>query len=194
MSEVIPFPKMHQNVNIDWDRVDSIRKAGYPKVPKKAITLIRKMFENPTGNESYFEIHDFGEGYPFDPISLAPVQGDALWLLDLLDRYGGEISYGPQTCLIKRKKKKPALFLIQKISAELLEAVHAAIGPEYEHFLQTSRWVVLGREVNEKLMIFVIRNREDEALVYLGVFDRKTAFVLFARMESGRSVEEVLDL
>jgi hypothetical protein len=194
LNRIVPFKKEAKKATIDWLRVEAIRQAEYPRIPKKVVALFRKMFEGPKNADSYFEIHAFNVDYPPDKIQIAPVQGDAIWLLDLLDRFGGELRDGNQTCLIKRKKKRPALFILRPISPGTYEALTAIIGPEYEHYLQSSTWKILGREVTTKLMFFLITSRMDEEQAYLGIFDRQTAFVLFERMETGISVENVLGL
>jgi hypothetical protein len=193
-SRVVPLKQEATKVSIDWDRVEMIREAEYPRIPKKIVAMIRKMFEGPKNADSYFEIHALNLDYPPDPIPVAPVQGDALWLIDLLDRFGGVLQSEKQTCMIKRKKKRPALFILLPISPGTHEAVRAVIGPEYEHFLRSSKWTILGREVTPKLMFFLITSRVNEGQAYLGIFDRQTAFVLFERMETGISVENVLGL
>jgi hypothetical protein len=93
------------------------------------------MFEK-QDSDAYFEVQDFEGDYPPDPIPLAPIQGDALWILDLLDRYGGEVRSGNQQCIVKRKKKRPALFLVQPISRSTREALFDVLGTEFEHFLR----------------------------------------------------------
>lgn len=180
---------------IDWDEVDAIRQAEYPRIPQKVLAIIYDTFENP-GDQSYFEFHDLGgEDYPPNPVPLRPVQGDAIWMMDLLDRYGGEVRCGKQRCVVKRTKKKPALFLIQPISRMTRDALtdQAGVGPLFEHFLQSKSWTIWGKEVAPKLMALIVNNRLDEDRIYLGWFDRKTAWVIFRRMKD-ISIERVLML
>jgi hypothetical protein len=177
---------------IDWHEVEAIRKTEYPRIPKKAVTVIQKMFADP-GTDTYFEIQDFEDSYPPDPIPLTPTHGDACWMIDLLDRFGGEVRYGNQPCIVKRKKKKPALFLVQPISLSTREALVNVMGLEFEHFLQSKSWTVIGKEVTDKLMVLIVTNRQDEDRIYVGFFDRKTAWVLFRRMDN-ISIERVLGL
>lgn len=177
---------------IDWDEVEAIRKGEYPRIPKKAVTVIQKMFADP-GADTYFEIQDFEDSYPPDPIPLTPTQGDACWIIDLLDRYGGEVRYGNQQSIVKRKKKKPALFLVQPISLSVREALVDTIGPLFEHFVQSKSWTVIGKEVTDKMMVLIVTNRQDEDRIYVGFFDRKTAWVIFKRMKN-ISIERVLRL
>jgi len=178
---------------IDWEDVESIRRAEYARVPKKAVAVIRKMFENPS-DDAYFEIDDFeGGDYPPDPISIKPVLGDAVWIIDLLHRYGGGVHCGDQQCVVKRKRKQPALLLVQPISRSTREALINVMGVEFEHFLQSKSWVIWGKEITDKMMVMIITNRLDEDRIYLGIFDRKTAWVFMRRMEN-ISISRVLGL
>jgi hypothetical protein len=194
MDNVIPLHKHVSKPVIDWEKVEAIRAGEYPKIPKSLLATIRGMFENPGGSDVLLEIDDFDDGYPPDPIGLAPLQGDAIWIMDLLDRYGGSLRNGKKHCVIRRRKKRPALYIVQPITPGTRQALHDVIGPYYEHFVQSKNWDVLGRDVTDKLMVFLITSREDEDKVYMGLFDRKTALILFQRLESGRSVDDVLGL
>ena len=180
---------------IDWDEVESIRQKEYPRVPKKVVVIIKKIFKEP-GDDCYFDMQNFeGEPYPPDPIPLRPIFGDAVWMIDLLDRFGGEVRRGKQRCIIKRKKKKPALFLIQPISRTTRDALtnKEGLGSFFEHYLESKSWTIWGKEVTPQLMAMIINNRSDEDRIYLGWFDRKTAWVLFRRMKD-ISIEAVLML
>ena len=180
---------------IDWDEIEAIRKAEYPRIPKKALAIIRKMFENPR-DDCYFDIQNFeGEGYPPDPVPIRPILGDAIWIMDLLDRFGGEIRWGNHQCIVKRKKKKAALFLIQPISRITRDALieEAGIGSMFEHFLQSKSWTIWAKEITDKMMILIINNRQNEDRIYVGWFDRRTAWVIFRRMND-LSIERVLGL
>ena len=42
----------------------------------------------------YFVIHDTGDGYPPDPTDIVPRTSDMVWLLEILDRFGGELAHG----------------------------------------------------------------------------------------------------
>jgi hypothetical protein len=130
---------------IDWQEIEAIRKAEYPRIPKKALAIIQLMFENP-GDDSYFDIQDFEDGYPPDPVPIRPTAGDAVWLMDLLDRFGGEVRFGNRKCVIKRKKRRPAVFLIQPISLTMREALVDSIGPLFEHYLASKSWVIWGKK------------------------------------------------
>jgi hypothetical protein len=177
---------------VDWGEAESIRKAEYSRIPKKVLSIIRKIFENP-GDDGYFDFPDSGDAYPPNPIPIRPVLGDAVWMMDLLDRLGGEIRYGDRKCVIKRKKKRPPVFLIQPISLTTREALADSMRSLFEHYLESKMWVVWGKEVTDKMMFLIITNRQDEDRVYFGTFDFKTAWVLFRRMKD-ISIEKVLGL
>ncbi len=180
---------------IDWEKIEAIRKAEYPRLSKKAVGIIKRIFENP-GDDCYFDMQNFeGEAYPPDPVPIRPILGDAVWMMDLLDRFGGEVRCNIRRCIVKRTKKKPALFIVQPISRIMRDALidQAGVGPLFEHFLQSKWWTVIGKEATEKLMVLIISNRQDEERIYSGFFDHKTAKVLFRRMED-IAVEKVLGL
>jgi hypothetical protein len=177
---------------IDWDEVESIRMAEYPRIPKKALAIIRMIFENPR-DDSYFDFPDSGDAYPPDPVPIRPVLGDAIWIMDLLDRFGGEIRYGDREYVVKRKKKRPAIFLLQPISQITRDALSDSMGHFFEHYLESKKWVIWGKEITDRLMALIVTNRQDEDRIYLGWFDRQTAWVLFRRMKD-ISIETVLGL
>lgn len=177
---------------IDWNEVENIRKAEYSRIPQKALSIIRKIFENP-GDDGYFDFPDSKDEYPPDPVPIRPVMGDAVWMMDLLDRFGGEIRYRDQKCVVKRKKRRPAVFLIHPIGLTMREALVDTIGPLFEHYLESKKWVIWGKEVTDKLMTLIVSNRQDEDRIYVGWFDHKTAWVIFRRMKD-ISIERVLGL
>jgi hypothetical protein len=189
MNNVVPLKKKFKK-SVDWDEVEAIRNSEYPRIPKKVIAIIRMIFE---GKDGYLDVFQDGGDYPPDPIPVAPVQGDALWIMDLLDRYGGEVRFGNKQCVIRRKKKRPALFKVQRISLSTREALIEVLGHEFEHFLQSKSWTIIGKEATVKLMVLIITHRQDEDRIYLGLCDRQTASVLFRRMKS-LSIESVLGI
>lgn len=191
---LIHFPKKTWPP-INWDVIEAIRQKEYPRIPEKVLAIIRDMLETP-GDKPSFEFNDFGdEDYPPNPLPLRPVQGDAVWIIDLLDRYGGEVCYGKQRCVVRRTKKKPALFLVEAISRTTRDALtdQAGLGPLFEHYLESQSWTIWGKEVTPKLMALIVNNRQDEDRIYLGWFDRKTAWVIFRRMND-ISIARVLGL
>ena len=113
--------------------------------------------------------------------------------MDLLDRFGGEIRSGERQCVVKRKKRRPAVFPVQSIGMTTREALVDIMGSLFEHYLESKSWVICGEEVTNKLMALTVTNRQDEDRVYVGWFDHKTAWVLFRRMKDV-SIEKVLGL
>lgn len=124
MGKIIPFPEASKPLNINWEEIEVEREAQFPKIPKKALKIIRMIFElqkssqNNPFQESYLMIdHSKEEPYPPDPIQVEYTRGGILWILDLLDRFGGELVCGKLSCQIKRSKKRYPVFLIQKVTS-----------------------------------------------------------------------------
>jgi hypothetical protein len=200
-AKVVPFPIRPPSPKIDWHKVEGARRKHYPRVPKKAVAVLtRIMAFKPTGlladeNSGYIVIHDTGDGYPPDPMDIIPRTSDMVWLLDLLDRYGGELTHGKSRCMVRRSKKRHPVFLVQSISEGTAEGLNLAFGSFYEHFIQSSRWQMLGKELPEvNLMALLIRFTTDGAGKYLVLLDRRTAFVFFDRLEDGLPVEALLSM
>ena len=96
---------------------------------------------------------------------------------------------------MRRSKKRPAVFLAQSISEGTAEGLNLAFGFFYEHFIQSSRWRMLGKELPEvDLVALVIRFSADGAGKFLALLDRRTAIVFFDRLEEGLPVEALLSI
>src|SRR5512136_270632 len=119
MSKIIPFPAQVKPSPIDWKELEVVRELQFPKIHKKALVIIQRIWEEKGTEESYFLIHDTSDGYPPDPITITPCKNDVVWVLDLLDRFGGELCHGSLKCTIRRSRKRPPLFFIQKITEEI---------------------------------------------------------------------------
>jgi hypothetical protein len=98
-------------------------------------------------------------------------------------------------CLVRRSKKQYPVFLIQSISTGAAEELNLAFGYLDEHFVQFSRWEILGKELPEvDLMALLVRFKTDGAAKYLALMDRQTALVFFDRLEEGLPVEALLSI
>jgi hypothetical protein len=181
---------------IDWDEVEGIRTLTYPKIPKKALKILRKLVELRPGlpaPDCYIHIDDAGGGYPPDPIPVYRSRSCVIWVLDLLDRFGGEMTFGSLTCNVRRKKKRLPVFTIQEITEGKFNALSNTFGNEFEHFVQSSTWQMLGKRIEEfDLLVVLIRQRKDDPLRFLGFMDRMTFRLLVDRMGEDFSIEKLL--
>ncbi|MEN6484409.1 MAG: hypothetical protein ABFD98_05965 [Syntrophobacteraceae bacterium] len=196
MEKVIDFPVPKKQPVIDWDLVETERRSRYPKVPKKAISIIRKILESGPGDEDSSIILDKPEEcFPKDPIHYRTRTSDVFWLMDLLDRFGGDMVHGKHTCRIKRSKKILPLFSIFPVNDATMEAVRKSFGPLYEHYMESKEWQILGRDLSETDVIaFLLEGLNGNGRKLFGVLDRKTAWVHFSRLEEGFSVEDFIEL
>jgi hypothetical protein len=201
MDKIVPFPVKPPPPKIDWDKVEATRKKHCPRVPKKAVAILKRIMAlKPSGlltedTSGTIVIHDAGEGYPPDPLDVAPRTSDMVWLLDLLDRFGGELVYIKSRCLVRRSKKRYPVFLVLGISKQTAEGLNLAFGSFYEYFIQSGGWELLGKVLPEvDLMAVLIRSVDKAGGKYLALLDRRTAFVFFERLKEGLAVEALLSL
>ena len=133
-AKVVPFPVRPPPPKIDWDKVEVARQQHYPKVPKKAVAILKRIMDlKPSGiladdTSGSIVIHDEGDGYPPDPMDIIPRTSDMVWLLDLLDRFGGELAHGKSRFTLQRSKKRCVVFLAQSNSEGTAEGLYLAFG------------------------------------------------------------------
>jgi hypothetical protein len=197
--ENLPFPALRKPPIIDWDEIKSMRKARFPKIPMKAVQILKETIQGAgsvsalLGENCHLMLHDNSARYPPDPIHIFARKSDLVWLLDLLDRYGGELVFGKLKCTIRRKRKRYPFFVVQEISEETTTAFHSSVGSFYERFMEIGEWRLLAEELPETdLMAVIIESREDSGAKFLGLFDRVTAALLTDRTAEGMPVEEFL--
>lgn len=193
-AKVIPFPSPRKVREIDWEAVETARASKYRRIPKKMLAIIRKIFEaKQKSAEWHIIVHEAGTLYTPNPIPMFPSTRGIVWMLDLLDRFGGDVSFGRLTCTVRRKEKRKPVFLITEISESLYWAICDAVGGEFEHFLQTASWQMIGKELPDvDLMAVLVLSRQDDGKRFLGLFDRGTILSLFGLLGHGLTVEQLL--
>ena len=197
MAKTIPFPRPPQKIpDIDWSEIRLLRELRYPKIPKKVLAMLQKIFDKKRSaaltEASYVKLDHNEPGYPPDPLPVSRTKHHVLWLMELLDRFGGEISDGKTTCMVRRKVKRHPVFLVQEISGDTKSAISKTLSNEYEHFYQNSKWRVYGRELPETdLAAFFAQGLEVERY-FVCWFDHETASSVLNRLGEGASVEEVM--
>ncbi len=199
MATIVNFPRPKTLPPLDWEKLDVERQERFPKVPKTALNILRKMVEaewRPTkdGGEPLliFDIPDDCYEYPPIPVCFTSRRSEVLWVLDLLDRFGGKLTYGELRCCIRRKKKRLPVFVVKEVSEGTSQGLNAVFQYQYEHYFKSDRWMILGKDIPElDLMGFIIR-KEEGMVRYVGFFDRGTAEILYSRLGEGVPPEVVL--
>ena len=198
MGKIIPFPTKPNPPVINWGEIEKERKISFSKVPEESLEIIKMIFETRTKipkakrRDWYLIIHDTEGEYPSDRIDITRRRSDVIWILDLLDRFGGELNYGKHTCEIIREHKRPPIFLIQQISEGTKDSLCKAV-QSFDCLLESDRWQLLGKELpGTTLTVVLIESKDSSQTAFLGLFDRRTANILFNRLEEGMPVEELI--
>ena len=122
MTQILPFPKEARKLTVDRHAVEEERKTEFPKIPKKALQIIRNNMESYSrkssmhGDDSRADLPDIGDIFSKMHIAFSPRKSDILWVLSLHDRFGGYFSDGKHECTVRRAKKRLPVFIIQEIS------------------------------------------------------------------------------
>lgn len=194
---VIPFP--HYTVpDIDWNEIEEIRVARYPDVSPEIMAILKGLMEaTPNSSEYYeFEIESYSNDiYPPDPIPMIPGKASAIWVMDLLDRFGGTVSYNDLSYTIERDKIRHPVFLIRQLSEEQFSAMNDCL-EEYEYMAQNAYWKIFSKYSNElKLVVLFFKDLADETRIFQGTFDTDTFHILQERIEEGRQPwDEILQI
>ncbi len=192
MENIIPFPRIEKPPPIDWAAIEAERLVACPKIPKKALKIIQKILEEES-EAWHVMVTDTGDGYPPNPIPISRSESGVIWILDLLDRFGGELSYGSLHCKIRRSKKRLPVFLIKQVPVSTSSALCSALTGEFEHFVQSQHWQMLGKNLPDvDLMVVLIAGREANGERYVGIFDKTTIKVLFRHLGKGISIGDLI--
>ena len=201
MATVVDFPRPRTLPPLDWERLEVERQGHFPKVPRTALKILKKIIEakgmpSKDGNDPIliFDIPDDCYEYPPIPVCFTPRESDILWVIDLLDRFGGELAYGKLQCRIRRRKKRLPVFVVKEVSKGTAQALNGVYHHQYEHYVKSSKWLILGKDFPELDLIGVIIRKEESLVRYVGFFDRGTADILFSRMAEGASPGRALML
>jgi|GEM_PF-2639573 len=197
MAKTIPFPGPIQKIpDIDWTDISQLRELRYPKIPKKVQAMLQTIFDKKRSpvltGASYVKLDCDEPGYPPDPIPIRLRKYHVLWLMELLDRFGGEISDSKATYTVRRKVKRHPVFLVQEVSHDAKQALSKALGYRYEYYFQKGEWRFFGRELPETDLAVFFAQRLEKERHFIGWFDLETTSSVMNRLREGASVEEVM--
>ena len=196
-AKIIPFP--HYSVpQIDWDEIEAIRNERYPNLPPEIMEVLKPSMEStPDSADSVnFQITgDTDDMYPPNPIPLYPGKACAIWMMDLLDRFGGTVSYNDLSCTIEREESKYPVFVIQRISLEQFWGIDDCL-QEYEHLMQNKYWRIFSKDISEfNLVMLFAKDLTDETRIFQGLFDAYTFAILKEGLSEGKQPwDEILQL
>jgi hypothetical protein len=202
MATVVDFPRPKKTrPPLDWERLEMERQERCPKVPKTAIKILKKViqaegrpFKDGSDLILIFDIPDDCYEYPPIPVCFTPRRSEIIWVLDLLDRFGGELAYGNLRCRIRRRKKRLPVFVVKEVSGGTAQALNAVYQHQYETYFKSNKWMILGKDFPELDLIGLVIRKEESLVRRIGFLDRGTAEILFSRMGDGVPPEVVLML
>jgi hypothetical protein len=202
MATVVDFPgPKRTRPPLDWERLEVDRQERFPKVPRTAIKILKKVIQaegRPSEDGSdpvlIFDIPDGCYEYPPIPVCFTPRKSEILWVLDLLDRFGWELGYGKLHCRIRRKKKRLPVFIVKEVSEGTAKSLGGVYQHQYEHYVKSGKWLILGKDIPDMDLIGLVIRKEESLVRRIGFLDRGTAEILFSRMGDGVPPEVVLML
>jgi hypothetical protein len=170
-------------------------------VPRTTLKILKKVVRaegrpSKDGNDPIliFDIPDDCYEYPPIPVCFTPRRSEILWMLDLLDRFGGELAYGRLRCHIRRRKKRLPVFVVKEVSQGTAQALNTVYQHQYETYVESGKWLILGKDFQELDLVGINIKKEESRVRYIGFFDRGTAETLFSRMAEGVPPEVALML
>jgi hypothetical protein len=203
MQNVIHFPVTKRRItptSIDWDQIERLRQQRYPQIPIGALKIIRCIREIEVGiaERVYWSLEiNYESGfYPPEIIESCLIQSDIVWILDLLDRFGGELICGEKICKISRLQSRmpvywvnvvdPRTFLGMEFNSELL----------CEHYFEARNYYrIFGKNLPDShLIMFIIWFLNNEYRRYFGIIDSTTFTILLDRIKEGTSIDRVFML
>jgi len=200
MEKIINFPlsKRREPTPVNWDRIENLRQQQYPDVPAQAIEIIRGIREIQTGHrqesdwglEFNFE-HAF---YPPENIESSLIEADIVWVLDLLDRFGGELFCGDLFCTISSDEPRLPVYWISRLDQKSYLGIHSNSEFLYEHYMESkNNWRIFGKKLADSTLIMAIvwfLNEGDRR--YLGLIDETTFLIFLDRIQGGVPIKKVL--
>ncbi|MDX9788812.1 MAG: hypothetical protein RBT11_18690 [Desulfobacterales bacterium] len=202
MKNVVNFPKPKRSKPrlVDWARIEALRQQQYAQIPAKAVAIIRRIHQIEYGCEERTEWNveiNFEPGpYPPETIESSLKQTDIIWVLDLLDRFGGELICGEEFCTICRPQIRLPAFWIKRVDPEILLGMDANSAFLFDHYFEARNyWRILGKKLPDSDLIMInIRFLADDGRRYIGFADSRTFSLLLDRIEEGTSIEKALQL
>ncbi len=198
-AKILSFP-VYRIPEIDWDEVGQIRKRRYPDLPVEIIDVIRAtMTSTPRCKEIRSRDYCFNfdccsaDRYPPEPVPMIPGKACSVWMMDLLDRYGGQVAYGDMRVVVTRKKIRYPVFQVEPVSAEQFVGFNDCIEP-YDSFIKTRRWKILTKALEpHNLVLLFARDLENEHRMFKGTFDANTHAIVRDRiLEGNECLEDIL--
>ena len=185
---VIPFP--HYTVpHIDWDEIETIRKEWYPDLPADIIDVLKPMMASTPDNTDHYEFQfstDSDDLYPPDPVPLIPGKACVIWMMDLMDRYGGVVTYSGLSCAVEREDIKHPVYLVQPISRQQFSGINDCL-KEYEFMTENTYWRVFSKYLSEyQLIILFAEDLMDSDRIFQVMLDMNTFTILQARLQEGK--------
>ncbi len=202
MKNVIHFPelKRYKSAPVDWDRIEALRQQQYPQIPVETVEIIRRIRRIETGVEKRadwsLEINIEDCFYPSRDIECSLSTADIIWIMDLLDRFGGELLCGEMSCKIVRFQARPPAFWINRLNQITFQGIEYNSEFQCEHYCEAkTRWRILGKKMPDSdLIMVIIRFLDDEGGRYIGFIDKTTFILLLDRIEEGTPIENVFML
>jgi hypothetical protein len=199
MQNVIQLPVLMRNKphSIDWNRIEEVRQQRYPQIPFEALELIRHIRDIELGSRKrdFWSLElNFEPGfYPPENIESSLNQADIIWLLDLLDRLGGEIICGEKTCAIFRIQPRLPMFWINVLDPQSFQAMDYYSEIKYEHYFEVKNHCrIYGKNLPDShLVMILIWFLDDEGRKYFGFIDAMTFPILLDRIQGGTPLEKV---
>lgn len=194
-----PMPTRSEPTPVDWDRIEAQRKQQYPQIPAEAVEITKRIHQIEYGLEEKVEWSlEFNvkpdAAYPPEIIESSLKQTDIIWLLDLLDRFGGEVVCGDKICKVPRPQTRLPVFWLNQVDPLIFQGIEANSEFLCEHYFEAKNyWRILGKNLpDSNLVMIMIRFLDDEARRYIGLIDSATFFLLLDRIGEGTPIEKVL--
>jgi len=202
MKNVMDFPmlKQYEPAPVDWDRIEALRQQQYPQIPVETVEIIRRIRRIETGVEKRadwsLEINIENCFYPPHDIECSLNTADIVWIMDLLDRFGGELLCGKMNYKIVRFQARPPAFWINRLDPISFQGIESNSEFRCEHYCEAkTRWRILGKKMPDSdLIMVIIRFLDDEGGRYIGFIDKTTFTLLLDRIEEGTPIENAFML
>jgi hypothetical protein len=187
-AKVIPFP-VYTVPFIDWEEIEQIRAERYPDLPAQILEVLEPlMASTPSdGTACDLEVEAFSDDpYPPQPIPMIPGKAGAMWLMDLLDRFGGQVTYGDLTCAVERQDPKFPVFQVGPLSRGQFAGIDDCL-QAYDFMIEDSRWRIFAKYLSDVgLVVLFAKDLTDADRIFQGMFDRNTFEIVKERLCEGK--------
>ncbi len=203
MQNVIPFPVPKRKTtpaSIDWEQIERLRQRQYPQIPVEALEIIRHIREIEIGirKRAFWSLDiNYEPGfYPPEFIESSLNQSDIVWILDLLDRFGGELVCGEKICQISRLQPTRPVCWVNAVDPRTFLGMEFNSELPFEHYFEARDYYrIFGKNLPDShLIMFIIWFLNDENRRYFGIIDSTTFIILLDRIKEGTSIDRVFML